>query len=1604
MARRLLTILLPGCVLLLAAVAPAAGEVRQLDLGPPVSDGEMLQVKETGSRSLVLEFSLPSLDVEEISVADEVYQGLTIPGGDLRGEPGQAGLPTVGKLLAVPDNASVQVRVNVLQERKFSEMRVFPVQPDGASEFVVDGEYYASGQPDRPSLVEVGAPAIMHGLRVVPLTLSPVSYDPVQGEVTVASRFEIEVDFSGHDTRNGVAPRRSVIPESFARMFENLVVNYRSDGTEVGPGTYLAIMPEDPDIISDLQVLLQWRKRQGYNVIEAHVGGTGGSAGDIKTYIQSVFDTCDPPLEFIVLAGDVGGSYSIPCWYESVSGYGGEGDHYYTTLAGDDMLADAHIGRLSYQDRTTLQGIVNKIVQYETSPPTVDPGWFTRAALTGDPGASGITCIYVNQWVKSQLLDIGYTQVDTIWSGNFASLMTGYLNAGCSAFGYRGYLGMSGFSTSHIGYLTNGYELPFALIPTCASGSFAVSDNSSSEAFLRNAAGGGIGAVGTATTGTHTRYNNCYYMGAWEGALNRDDGRLGVAHSYGKLMIYVHYIDYETSRVEIWSMWNNLMGDPATRMWTAYPGTFTVDHEATLPVGASSLPVSVREGATPVQGALVALHKEGEIRATGYTDLYGQVNLLLAGHTAGLLQVTVSGRNFFPYQGEVTLGSADVFPAYADATIDDDGAGGSSGNGDGVVNPSETIELPVALQNLGTSAAGNVTATLSSSDPFVTVTDGTEDFGTIPAGSTVWSGEDFDFTVAANAPAGRVLAFDLVATSGGTDYTSLIQLTVSSAAFACEGNTWSGPGGDLDPGEFGNLILTIRNTGDITASGIAATLTTLSPWVTVTDPNGSFGTLAPGAAVDNPINYFSLDVSADCFEGHLAGFTLTLEFNGGAVATTEFVLAVGTLNSNDPLGPDTYGYYALDDTDFGYPGAPIYWWREIDPNYGGSGTDVGLSDFGWEQDDTRTVALPFTFQFYGLAYDQVSICSNGWLALGTTTLVPYHNRYLPGVGAPPNLIAPYWDDLYQTDTNRVYHRHDTVNDLYIVQWSRMTANYNNQTQCVQVILYDPAVYATPTGDGMILFQYQTVNNTDTRDAYATVGISNTDRSDGLLYTYGGDYATAAATLATGRAIKFVPIEEGMGLGTLEGQVTNLSDGGTPLAGASISILGTSQVLLSQVDGSYTGSVPAGTYDLRAEHPSFTPQTVPDVAIESGEVTTVDFALVDVVGPYIQDTTDLPHTSDTTGPYVVDTYLTDYSTISEEHFYFRISHGAPQEAALTLIDPPTGLYRAEIPGQVAGTFVEYWLEAADVADNQSRDPEGTDNYSFWVLETVIAFADDMESDQGWTVGDPDDTATTGIWVREDPIGVWEGAEEVQPEDDATVDPGVFCWITGNGEDGQQGTDDVDGGQTTLKSPVFDLTSAESVTASYRRWYTNDTGYSPGEDSWVVEVNDGNGWVTLENTTTSDRSWALQSFSLEDYVALTATVQFRFIASDVGGGSVVEAGVDEFQLTGFVIPDPMPVISRPLPVRLVLHQNRPNPFNPRTRIRFDLPREQAVSLRVYDPSGRLVRTLLDRVPLPAGYHEYTWNGRDNRGGRVGSGLYFYLLDSQEGRLTGKMTMIK
>jgi hypothetical protein len=94
---------------------------------------------------------------------------------------------------------------------------------------------------------------------------------------------------------------------------------------------------------------------------------------------------------------------------------------------------------------------------------------------------------------------------------------------------------------------------------------------------------------------------------------------------------------------------------------------------------------------------------------------------------------------------------------------------------------------------------------------------------------------------------------------------------------------------------------------------------------------------------------------------------------------------------------------------------------------------------------------------------------------------------------------------------------------------------------------------------------------------------------------------------------------------------------------------------------------------------------------------------------------------------------------------------------------------------------------------------------------------------------------------------------------------------------------------------------------------------------------------------------------------------------------------------------------LPCDYSLSQNYPNPFNPSTTIEYALPNSENVKIEIYDLLGRLVKTLVNETKL-SGKYSVIWNGEDDRGKAVSSGIYLYRLHSGSQVITKKLNTIK
>jgi hypothetical protein len=385
----------------------------------------------------------------------------------------------------------------------------------------------------------------------------------------------------------------------------------------------------------------------------------------------------------------------------------------------------------------------------------------------------------------------------------------------------------------------------------------------------------------------------------------------------------------------------------------------------------------------------------------------------------------------------------------------------------------------------------------------------------------------------------------------------------------------------------------------------------------------------------------------------------------------------------------------------------------------------------------------------------------------------------------------------------------------------------------------------------------------------------------------------------------------------------------------------------------------------------------------------------------------PHVTDGSQPFdITATVRSTTGTIVPASV--TLSHRVNGRGFVTVPMTPTGNpdeYAAQIPPQPAMAQIEYYLSAADDQEHFATSPNvaPTDLHAF----DVAWMYDPAESPAGWTMGQPGDDATSGAWVHDDPVGTL-----AQPEDDASRLPGqVSCFLTGQCAVGSGtcwsgctlGCNDVDGGATTLLSPVYDVSGAGSAILKYDRWFSNDVAANPAEDVWTVEVsNDGGGaWTTVENTTASDAAWRSQEFDLVALFGTPAQIRLRFTVSDRLNPSLVEAAVDDVRiLAAFGPAVDADVAVAPVP-RLELAQNRPNPGGPGTQIEYALPEPSRVRLAIYDVRGRAVRELVSGN-RPAGPGLVRWDGRDAAGQRVAPGVYFYRLTASSGSLTRKMTV--
>lgn len=195
------------------------------------------------------------------------------------------------------------------------------------------------------------------------------------------------------------------------------------------------------------------------------------------------------------------------------------------------------------------------------------------------------------------------------------------------------------------------------------------------------------------------------------------------------------------------------------------------------------------------------------------------------------------------------------------------------------------------------------------------------------------------------------------------------------------------------------------------------------------------------------------------------------------------------------------------------------------------------------------------------------------------------------------------------------------------------------------------------------------------------------------------------------------------------------------------------------------------------------------------------------------------------------------------------------------------------------------------------------------------------------------------------------------------------------------------ETHLTSTAIDCSSLSGATLKFRRWLNVE---QPAYDHAYVRVsNDNINWTTVWTNTgeVTDNSWNAVEYDISAVADGQATVYLRWTMGATDGSWLYSGwNVDDVEIWGFnnTAAD-APHIADVLTLAVA-----PNPFNPMTEVRFQLPRDARARLGVYDLRGQLVRMLTD-TDLPAGEHLARWDGTDAAGRAAGSGSYLFRLEA-------------
>ncbi len=1202
-----------------------------------LEQSNVFQLKTESADKITFDCSIP--EFEEIST-DLPQNANEFDGAGKAGVPGKPFFPSWSRWIKIPDGKKAYLKYKIKRSDSFSEnsLTTFPhlsfddPATTGTSDFELGKQTLDIEDFGDP--VTLSEAIKIAGVRYAILDIVPL-YKDSNGETKLVRDVSVEVQFNDGNIREETFQNKSSLPPVYSEIHRYLNQDL-PDRDDVGErcnnlGHYVIVVRND-EAIDAMQDFITWKKRKGHPVSIANLDDIGRNREDLQDWLEEARQEWENPPTYVVLAGDVSGSLSLPYYddgqMERVSWHAS--DNQFVCWEGENGLdlwtPEGFIGRLSVENRASLEQVVTKIVGYE-SDPYIEEDWVEGAVLIADGVHS---CITTNQAIRELMQGVGYSR-DNIYEayGEYhhnqhpdVNIVRNGVTRGVGFVNFRGYQTWGNINWEMIRDYGNGWKTPVVTGMVCGSGDYTNSWGDTrpecrSEAWLRswhNGPRGGVAGFGPTDLHTHTWFNNTIDAEFYDALLYNDVRTLGALCVASKLGLYRNYPSSrrlgDGNTVGYYFYAYNLIGDPGMQVWSAQPEPITADFSDELSVGSTLINLAVSyENDDPVEGAYVHIYREtqdGDIRYGGFADQHGRLSLVVDPLQAGEFLLTITGKNCVPILESFEVAELQTYASISDVIVNDDDEGESDGNGDELINPGETVELSIELTNTGTERSEAFNANLRSNTQGVEIVNGEVEYPEIESGESANGDALFLVRFSPRLPDDLELDFQLRIVYGDDIWLEGFNLVSRGYNFSLEEAEFLND--EFHPNSSDDLVVTLQNTGGINAEPLTGTLYCTNPKIQIRAAETRFDPIARGESESNHQLPFSIYAAHDSYPGELIDFGLLLSDDHGCGDSLAFSLRLSGILETAPQGPTEYGYWAFDSRDTTNSMNPEFNWIDGQNNLNlVDNNDGGNMNWAGTHGQSRTIDLPFEFVYYGERFEEITISSNGWAAFGRSDQVSWNNQEIGSPLAPPAMLCPYWTDLWNGRTLTYY---DEDEEIFVIEWRDCIDRVGSHTFAIH--LHEPNAFPTATGDGEIVFLYDEgrVFNGPDRDypqEAVTIGFSSPDRTDNMTISHAGLDDPRTADIEEEMAIRITtgPLLE---FGSVRGQVVN-EETGDPMPDVRVMIDGTGYFGTSGVNGNYRiERAPIGMQTVTAQRRYFNESSAADIEIVEGEEAVVNFSL------------------------------------------------------------------------------------------------------------------------------------------------------------------------------------------------------------------------------------------------------------------------------------------------------------------------------------------------------------------------------------------------------------